>query len=76
MLAAPVLLLVMLLPAFLELKKPRDAGPRRIMPGFSQTFQSSPNKVSLLDLEEPCELDSTLKQSVNSALGNLPSLEV
>ena len=71
-LATPIMLLIMLLPAFLELKKPRDAGPRRIMLDF---FHPLPRNKSLLDLEEHCELDLTVRQSVNVILSKLLSLD-
>ena len=72
-LGTPILLLIMLLPAFLELKKPRDAGPRRIMLDFSHTLPSSK---SLIDLEEHCEFDLPVRQSVNVILSKLPSIDV
>jgi hypothetical protein len=72
-LAAPILLVIMLLPAALELKKPRDAGPRCIMLDF---FQTLPNSRCLVDLEESCELDNSVRHSINVVLGKLQILDV
>ena len=76
LLGTPILLVIMFLPAILELKKPRDAGPRRIMSDFSQVLPASAPKISLLDLEEHHDLDITLKPFVKVILGNLLSIEV
>ena len=76
-LGTPVLLLVMLMPAILELRKPKDEGPRLIMFEVSQVPPAHAVKANaLLDLEGHHELDITLKPFVNVILGNLPVLEV
>jgi hypothetical protein len=76
MLGTPFLLLIMLFPTLLELKKPKDAGPRIIMPDFTVTIPVVKSPRSLMDIDEPNELDVTLKPFVNVILGNLPVLDV
>jgi hypothetical protein len=50
----PLLLFFMLLPSFLELKKPKDAGPRLIMPDASKVVALlNTGHVTLFDIEEP-----------------------
>jgi hypothetical protein len=60
-LGTPVLLFFVLMPALLELRKPKDAGPRLIMLDILQALPAHTVKVNLLDLEEHNELDITLK---------------
>jgi hypothetical protein len=76
-LATPFLLLVMLVPALLELKKPKDAGPRSIMPHFSPVVQiSKPKMICLLDLDERHDLDISLKPFLAVILDKLTDLEI
>ena len=76
MLGTPVLLFVMLLPAILELKKPKDAGPRVIMTDFFKVLPAPAAKVrSLLDLEEHSEMEIALKPSIDVVLGSLQCLD-
>lgn len=75
-LGAPSLLLVMLLPTILELRKPKDAGPRLIMPDFFEFARSvSANIYFLEDIEERNELDFLLMPLVRDALSILQSIE-
>ncbi|MCW4017977.1 MAG: hypothetical protein NWF00_04775 [Candidatus Bathyarchaeota archaeon] len=76
LLITPLLLVIMLLPAILEFKRPKDAGPRPIMLDLTLVVPKKSVEVcSLVNLEEPHELDCTLKPFVNVILGNLPSLD-
>jgi len=63
------------MPALLELRKPKHAGPRLIMLDILQALPAHTVKVNLLDLEEHNELDITLQPFVNVILGNLPVLD-
>ncbi len=77
MLGLPALLLFMLLPAFHELRKPKDAGPRLIIPDFAKVLPAPAVKTPVLwELETHHELDITLKPFVEVILGNLSCLEV
>jgi hypothetical protein len=77
MLGAPLLLMIMLVPAVLELRKPKDSGPRVIMFETIQVhkYLSSQSK-KLFDLEEPYELDAKLKPLVKVILGKMGNLDV
>lgn len=63
-------ILIMLLPAFLELKKPRDAGPRTIMNNIILIPQ-----FSVIMEDEKIVLDQALRQKVASIIAFLPNLE-
>jgi len=63
-------ILIMLLPAFLELKKPRDAGPRTIM----NNIIAIPQLPTIMEAEKPI-LDPTLCQKIAEILVALPNLE-
>lgn len=77
MLGAPFLLIIMLLPTLLELKKPKDAGPRLIMPNASLPISPQEIKVNrIVNIEEKCQFDIKLLPLVSRALNVLPDLEV
>jgi hypothetical protein len=63
-------ILIMLLPAFLELKKPRDAGPRTIM----NNIIAIPQLPTIME-DEKLILDPTLYQKIAEILVVLPNLE-
>ena len=63
-------ILIMLLPAFLELKKPRDAGPRTIMNNIILIPQ-----LPVIMEDEKIVLDQALRQKVASIIAFLPNLE-
>ena len=71
----PILMLTMLFPAVLELRKPRDAGPRLIVPELIVAFASSVAEPVLYNLEEKLDLDVSLKPLLRTILGRLPTLE-
>jgi hypothetical protein len=73
-LSAPLLLLIMLLPYVLELKKPRDAGPRFIMDNFSGLPQLT-NMAPLVDIEEGPQIEAKLGPSILGVLSFLPKLD-
>jgi hypothetical protein len=66
-------ILVMFLPAFLELRKPKDAGPRRI----ERNVVSSKYQVQLASIEgtEENEADLALIKRIVNILSVLPNLE-
>jgi hypothetical protein len=61
------------LPAIIELKKPKDAGPRFII-DFAQICLSD-LKTSLLKIEEDLKLDSQLTSKIGVFLRFIPNLE-
>ncbi|MEM2988184.1 MAG: hypothetical protein QXK26_04005 [Candidatus Bathyarchaeia archaeon] len=62
-------IIVMLLPAIMELKKPRDAGPK-ILEGDEQ------NGINLLhDMETSVKIDWAIIRQVAEIIAILPSLE-
>jgi hypothetical protein len=63
-------ILIMLLPAFLELKKPRDAGPRIIMDNIIVIPQ-----LKTIVEEEKFVLDHALFRKIAEILAVLPNLE-
>jgi hypothetical protein len=75
-LGTPILILIMLLPVLVELKKPKDAGPRMIMDNVSEVPISFMRVIPLANIEEEQKFDSTLIQTLAKIIGALPSLEV
>lgn len=61
---------LMFLPAFLELKKPRDAGPRTIM----NNIIAIPQLPTIMEDEKPI-IDQALYQKLAEILVVLPNLE-
>jgi len=61
---------IMLLPAFLELKKPKDAGPRTIM----NNIIAIPQLLTIME-DEKIVLDQALRQKIASIIAFLPNLE-
>jgi hypothetical protein len=75
-LGTPFLILIMLLPAILELRQPKDGGPRMIMDGIPNVpFQVS-TVFSIVNMEEEQKFDVSLLKSLGKVIGVLPSLEV
>jgi hypothetical protein len=72
-----VCIFVMLLPALLELKKPKDAGPRRIMDDI--TINQHSQRRGMIPLasieEEKFRLDQTLVKKIAEVIAFLPNLE-
>ena len=65
---------LLFLPAIIELKKPRDAGPRLITDSFMQ-MRLSALKMALFDIEEELKFDSQLLSKLGNFVGLLPNLE-
>lgn len=60
----PLFLCFMFVPALIELRKPKDAGPRSIKPRLIQPTPVSTTHLKfskIADIEEPFTLDVTLK---------------
>jgi hypothetical protein len=72
----PVLILIMFLPAFIELKKPKDRGPRMIMEGLPEVNMHMVHFISIANIEDEQKFDSSLIQTMAKVISVLPSLEV
>ncbi|MCJ7430985.1 hypothetical protein MUO83_07225 [Candidatus Bathyarchaeota archaeon] len=65
---------IMFLPALLELKKPRDAGPRLIMDASVVTGSQERMK-TLTKMEDGAEIDRNLAKKLADIIAVLPNLE-
>jgi hypothetical protein len=74
--AAPALILLMCLPIYFELKKPKDRGPRVIMADFTSLKMFIPYITSLANVDAGPEFDGSLSQRVAEIIAFLPSLEI
>jgi len=77
LLGVSAFILIMLLPAILELKRPRDAGPRIIMDDavIAQRFQYR-EIIPLANMEEErFGLDQTIIKRIIDIIAFLPNLE-
>lgn len=67
-------ILIMLLPAFLELKRPKDAGPR-IIAGCMPEMPSKTRAAIIVNMERDEKFDQTLTKKIADILSVLPNLE-
>jgi hypothetical protein len=58
--AAPALIILMCLPIYFELKKPKDRGPRLIMADFPSLKMLIPYITSLANVDAEPEFDGSL----------------
>ena len=72
---APVLLLILFLPAIIELKKP-DRGPRMIMAEVPEVTLSLVHVIPIVEIEAEQKFDSSLAPTMVKIISFLPSLEV
>ncbi len=72
-----VFIFIVLLPALLELKRPRDAGPRMIMGDAIITwrFQGRGNMLLASIEEEKLGFDQTIVKRIADIIAVLPNLE-
>lgn len=70
-LGASSFILLMLLPALVELKKPKDAGPRTIMNDAPITQSQIP----LANMEEEHKSNKKIINKIASIIATLPNLE-
>ena len=78
LLGVSAFIFIMLLPALLELKRPRDAGPRIIMDDIPITQRFQTREIILLASieEEKFGLDQTIVKKIADIIAVLPNLEV
>ncbi len=75
-LGTPLLLLIMFLPALIELRRPKDHGPRLIMDKVP-VFHVQPHVVtSIVNIEEEIKFEHSLIPRLTKIIEVLPSLEV
>jgi hypothetical protein len=74
-LGIPILILIMLLPPLLELKKPKDGGPRMIMDSVSEVQIQIMRMFPIASIEEEQKFDSALIQLLVKIIEVLPSLD-
>jgi hypothetical protein len=70
----PAIFLIMFLPAFLELRRPRDRGPRRIQAANNKGFSTFSN-IEMSNLEEEFRCDGALILLLERVMTVLPSLD-
>ncbi len=71
----PLLIFITFLPAFLELKKPKDGGPRLIVENAPEvkTYRYS---IQIEDIEKEQKFDVSLLQAIAQIIEVLPNLDV
>jgi hypothetical protein len=69
------LILITFLPAFIELKKPKDEGPRMIMAKIPGMNSHIARFISLANIEDEQAYDGSLSQKMVNVIAVLPSLE-
>ena len=75
-LGTPILISIMFLPAILELRKPKDGGPRIIRDGIPEALFQVSEVFSIVNIEEEQEFDVSFLKPLSKVIGVLPSLEV
>jgi hypothetical protein len=70
------LILIMFLPAFIELKRPKDGGPRMITAEIPETNMLTTRFIPIANIEDEQKFDSSLIQTMAKSIEFLPSLEV
>lgn len=73
-LGALAFVFLMLLPALLELKRPKDAGPR-IIAGCSQAVGARIEEVPIASIEKEERCDQVLFEKIDVILSVFPNLE-
>jgi hypothetical protein len=74
-LGTPILVTIMLLPVFIELKKPKDNGPRLIMEGVPGVSVGLRSVFSIADIEVGQKFDCSVIPRLMRIIEVLPSLE-
>ena len=74
--ATPILILITFLPAFLELKKPKDGGPRMIMKSIPEVKTRRLHALHIANIEKEQKFDISLIQTMAKIIEVLPNLEV
>ena len=75
-LTAPLLIIIVFLPALVELKKPKDNGPRMIMENASELEAVMITIIPLANIEENHKFDVSLIRTLSRIIEVLPSVEI
>jgi len=67
-------LFIMLLPSLIELKKPKDAGPKMIM-DYMFNIQPKTQDILMIDMEEEQGFDQIFIKKVVDIISFLPNIE-
>jgi hypothetical protein len=70
------LILIMFLPAFIELKRPKDGGPRMITAEIPEINMLTTRFIPIANIEDEQKFDSSLIQTMAKSIEFLPSLEI
>ena len=71
-----IFVFIMLLPALLELKKPKDAGPRTMLNDVTVLQQLQVmQKISIANMEEDLAFDQMAVKKIANVIAMLPNLE-
>ena len=70
------LILIMFLPAFIELKRPKDGGPRMITAEIPEINMFTTRFIPIANIENEQKFDSSLIQTMAKSIEFLPSLEI
>jgi len=74
--ATPVLIFIIFLPALLELKKPKDRGPRMIMGSIPEVKTRTVHVIRIANIEKEQKFDISLIRTMTKIIEVLPNLEV
>lgn len=74
--ATPILILITFLHALLELKKPKDSGPRMIMRSIPEVKTRTGHAIHIANIEKEQKFDISLIQTMAKIIEVLPNLEV
>ena len=72
----PLLIFITFLPAFLELKKPKDEGPRMIMETIPEVKTRTVHVIQIANIEKEQKFDISLIQTMARIIEVLPNLEI
>ena len=75
-LGTPALIIVVFLPALLELRRPRDRGPRIIMEDVHVGIVGLLSVATIFNIEEEHRFDRSLLPRLLKVIEVLPSLEI
>ena len=70
------LILIMFLPAFIELKRPKDGDPRMITAEIPEMNMLTTRFIPIANIEDEQKFDSSLIQTMAKSIEFLPSLEI
>ncbi len=70
-----VSVMLLFLPAVIELKKPKDLGPRRVKDKLGK-IRIKPFKIAITNIDDKEDLDNKLTETLTNFLYRFPNIEV